>query len=694
MLVIVAGLLSISCNNVPVPPKAKILPTKKVIHNTEIIDNYAWLKDKTRSNKEVLDYLRAENKYCEQKLKHTAKMQKKIFNKMKERVHKDEISVPVQIGEYLYYHRVAGDKEYPLYCRKALDAGSVEEIYFDVNMYAQNHSYFDVDELSVSPNHQYLVFSADTNGSENYTMHLLDITSDKLLEEEIIDSDDFVWASDSKTFFYSTVNSALRSDKVFKHVLGTNVSDDKLIYEEKDEGFYVWLSKTRSERFIILGTANNTTSEIRYLPAAKPNNEFTLFQKREQNVEYYIQDHEEDFFITTNADGCENFTVQRVNMADTGKKYRKTYIAHNDSISVSISTFKDFILIKNRINGLIEYKIQYFTNEEDSLIEMPDEVYTISQYANPDYNTKTLTFSYESMTNPEAILQFDTKTQKLTVLKEVAVNDYNKTEYQTKRICVSARDGSHIPVSLVYKKDMFKENAPLWLYAYGSYGESEEPYFNPSAVCLLNRGFVYAIAHVRGGGELGSKWHKSGKMLNKKNTFTDFIDCAEYLIEEKYTTSEKLVIEGGSAGGLLVGAVVNMRPELFKAAVADVPFVSLINTMMDPSLSATVAEYEEWGNPKKKEYFEYMISYCPYRNIVEQEYPAMMITAGFNDPRVNYWEPAKWVAKLRVNKTDDNLLLLYTNMEAGHAGSSGRFNYLKETARTYAFVFDVLGISE
>ena len=687
-------LVIFSCNNSSIPPTAKIIPETTKIHNIELTDNYAWLKDKSREDKDVLEYLNAENDFTEQKLKHTQKLQRNLFSEMKSRISQNDISVPIKFNNYYYYSKNIAGKEYTVYCRKKDSPDAEEEIYLDVNLLAESHSYIELLDFEISPDQNLLAYSIDTTGAEIYTLYIKNLSTGKNLTDIISNVGDVTWANDNKTIFYSTQNESNRSDKIYRHALGTHSSNDEMIYEEIDESFYVWITKTLSKKYIILGADSNITSEMRFIEADRPFDDFKLIQKRNTGMEYYVQDHDDEFFITTNTDNCKNFKIMRTEISKPGKKFWREYISHNDSIAIKGTVFNDFILLKQRHNGLRHFKIKYIQSDEDYHLDFPESIYSLLEYYNPDYYTNKFVFTYESMINPETVLEFDINTKQLTTLKEIEVFNYDKNEYLTKRIEVTANDGIKIPITMVYRKDTFSSDNPLWLNAYGAYGMSENPYFSSSRLSLLDRGVVFAIAHVRGGGEMGKEWHNSGKMFNKKNTFTDFIDCAEHLIESGYTTSEKLIAEGGSAGGLLIGTVINMRPELFRIAIADVPFVDILNTMCDPTLSATVTEYDEWGNPKIKEYFDYIYSYCPYQNAGAKDYPNLLVLAGFYDPRVNYWEPAKWVAKMRANKTNDNILLLHTNMNAGHQGASGRFDYLHETARKNAFVLDILGISK
>ena len=685
-----------SCENTPRPPKAMKIPYKTVLHGKILTDDYHWLKDKTRKNPKVIEYIRAENEYTEKMMKHTRRLQKKIYREIVDRIEENDESVPVKIGDYYYYYRKEKGKQYTIYCRKRGSPEAPEEIYLDVNELAKNHKFFSIYEMEISPNQNLLAYSADTTGAEFYTLYIKDLKTGKNLPEEFAEVGDAVWANDNKTIFYTTEDESGRDYRVYRHTLGNDITKDELIYQENNGAFYVWLSKTRSKKYIILGSESKTTSEIYFLNSDEPFGKFRLIHKREPGLIYYVQDRENKFFVRTNADGAKNFKIMTTPIAHPEKKYWKTYLPYRDSVYTSFSVFKDYLVIYERVHGIDKLRIQGFLNGDDYYVDFPEPIYSYYTSGNPNYDTTVLRFSYESFVTPLSVYDFDMKSRTKILRKRKTVKNYNPDEYKSERIFATAEDGTKIPISLVYKKSTFKKDGsnPLFLTAYGAYGDANDPYFSIARLSLLNRGFVYAVAHVRGGGELGKEWYEQGKMLHKKNTFTDFISCAEFLISEKYTDKEHLIIEGGSAGGLLIGAVLNMRPDLFKAAVADVPFVDIINTELDSTLSATVSEYEEWGNPYDKKYFDYMLSYSPYDNVKKQNYPAMLVLAGFHDKRVNYWEPAKWVAKLRDMKTDDNILLLKTDMSSGHSGASGRFDFYKDIAFEYAFILDVMGIKK
>jgi oligopeptidase B len=677
------------------PPIAKIVSKADTLFGDVRIDNYFWLRD--RANPEVMKYLEAENEYTEAMMKPTEEFQERLYKELLGRIKETDFSVPEKIDDYYYYTRTEEGKQYPIYCRKKGSLEASEEILLDQNALAVGHNYLGIGTFKVSPSHQLLAFSVDTNGSEAYTLYVKDLNAGKLLTDEIPNTYYFTaWANDNKTIFYTVLDEAKRPYKVYRHTLGTNLAEDVLVYHEKDQAYEVSLGKTKSKEYLLMNLESETTSEVRYLKADRPAEDFKVVQTRQHEMEYSIEHHGDKFFIVTN-DNAKNFKLMEAPVEDPSKKNWKEVIPHRDSVKIDgIDVFKNHLVVYERERGLKKIRILNMTNNEVHYVDFPEPVYTFWQSGNPDFNTNLLRFNYTSLVTPRSVFDYnmDTKTRELKKQDEV-LGGYDPSQYQSERIFAKAEDGTTIPISLVYKKGMVKDgNNPLLLYGYGAYGASSDPIFSSNHLSLLDRGFIYTIAHVRGGGEMGRYWYDDGKLLHKKNTFTDFIACAEHLIAEKYTSSDKLVISGVSAGGLLIGAVTNMRPDLFKVVIAQVPFVDLLNTMLDPSLPLTVIEYEEWGNPNDKEYYDYMKSYSPYDNVVAKDYPNMLITAGLNDPRVSYWEPAKWTAKLRAKKTDQNLLLLKTKMESGHFGATGRYDYLKDVAFEYAFIFDVLGIKK
>lgn len=674
------------------PPVVKEIPKEFTIHGDKRIDNYFWLRD--ISNPDVMKYIEAENKYADEMMKHTEKLQQDLYSEMIGRIKENDISVPEKIDNYYYYSRMEKGKQYAIYCRKKDNLDAQEEILLDVNTLAVGHDYMSIGVYKISPNHQFLAYSTNTDGSETYTIYIKDLNTGKLFKEQIPNTYySLCWAVDNNTIFYTTLDDAKRSYKLYRHTLGTDPKNDVLIYHEKDQSFSVSVFTTKDRKYLMMNLESNSTSETRYLDAKTLTENFKILQPREQGIEYFVAHHENKFYIITN-ENAKNFKLMEVSDITPLKNNWKELISHSDSVKIDdMDVFKNYLVVYERENGLRKIRIMNLTNNETYYIDFPEPVYTFWQSANKDFNSDLLRFNYTSLITPVSVFDYNMKTKTRELKKKTEVIGYEPTLYQSERIFAKAVDGTMIPISLVYKKGMKKNgNNPLFLYSYGSYGDSTEPEFYSDKLSLLNRGFIYAIAHIRGGQEMGREWYEKGKLLYKKNTFTDFIACAEHLIAEKYTTAEKLVINGGSAGGLLMGAVTNIRPDLFKVVIAEVPFVDVINTMLDPSLPLTVEEYEEWGNPDDKKYYDYMKSYSPYDNVIAKNYPNLLITAGLNDPRVKYWEPLKWTAKLRALKTDKNILLIKTNMGAGHGGASGRYEYLKEIAFQYAFIFDVLGI--
>jgi oligopeptidase B len=682
-------------NNNIVPPVAKIIPQIDTLHGDIRVDNYYWLKDK--ADPEVVAYLEAENKYTKSIMKHTEAFQEKLYQEMLARIKETDLTVPEKLDDYFYYRRTEEGKQYPIYCRKKDSPGAAEEIILDQNILAEGYNYFDIGVLRVSPDHRLLAYTIDTAGSERFTLFIKNIEKDKLFDERISNLGYSVaWATDNKTIFYTTLDKTKRAYKLYRHKLGTDPERDTLVYHEKDEAFFIGVSLTKSKRFLILDTGSHTTSEEYFLDAKTPEDEFTLIKPRQHEVEYYVDHHDDKFFILTN-ENAKNFKLMITPVKRFSEENWKEIIPHRDSVKIeSIDVFKNHLVLYERENGLETICIHNFATQKIHYVDFPEPVYTFWCHSNRDFNTNLLRFTYTSLITPRSVFDYNMNTKIRELKKQYEVlGGYEPSIYQSERIFAKTKDSTMVPISLVYKKGMVKDGENnLLLTGYGAYGGSFDPYFSSNRLSLLDRGFIYAIAHVRGGGEMGRYWYDQGKLLNKKNTFTDFIACAEHLINEKYTSSSHLGINGGSAGGLLIGAVINMRPELFKIAVADVPFVDLINTMFDPSLPLTVLEYEEWGNPEDKEYYNYMKSYSPYDNVKPIDYPNILITAGLNDTRVMYWEAAKWTAKLRALKTDNDLLLLKMNMGTGHLGASGRYDYLKDIAFEFAFIFKVLGISE
>jgi len=693
-LLITLTLALLCCSRDISPPVAKVIPDTTYVHDTVLVDDYSWLKDKTRSNQDVLDYLEAENKYTEAVLSSQKKLRKQLFAEMKARLQEDDISVPVKRDDYYYYSRIEKDQQYPFYCRKQGSLDAPEEIYLDVNELADGYKFYSTYGIAISPGHRYVSFAVDTTGNEIYNLKILDLENNVYLPDTVNEVDEAVWCNDNKTIFYSTQDEAGRTYKVYRHKLGSDTANDELIYTETDERFWVGVEKSKNNKFIILSTGSKTSSENYILGADDPDGNFTLIEKRQQDLEYYPYFTDNEVFIFTNWN-APNKKLMRTSLNKLQRKYWEEFIPHRDSVKITVEVFQHYIAVSERSNALEKLRIINLQTAESYYLKFNEPVYTFYTWSTTPFDSEILRYSYQSLQTPPSTYDYNMNSKERTLLKQQIVNgDFDIKNYNSERFFATARDGTKVPISILYRKNLFKQdgNSALYLTAYGAYGDSFDPYFSTSRLSLLDRGIAYGIAHVRGGSDMGEYWYEEGKLLNKKNTFTDFVDCSRYLIDNDYTSAGSLIIDGGSAGGLLIGAVLNMEPDLYLAAIADVPFVDIINTMLDPTLSAVISEYEEWGDPNSKEEFEYMLSYSPYNNIKAQNYPHILAVAGFYDSRVNYWEAAKWTAKLRATKTDGNYNLLYVNMNAGHAGSSGRYDYLEEVALVYAFIFNVLDI--
>lgn len=675
------------------PPIAAKKPQSLILHNDERVDNYYWLREK--ENSEVIAYLEAENSYTQTMMQHTEVLQEKLYKEMLDRIQETDLSVPYRKDEYYYYSRTEAGKAYPIYCRKKGGLDAAEEILLDQNQLAEGHEFFNIGVLQVSPNHQLLAYSVDTSGAERYTMYFLDLNTSQLYEQSIEDTYySFAWGNDNRTVFYTKVDDANRPFQLWRHSLDVPIAEDILVYEETDEAFHLSVGKTRSQAYILLELGSMITSEVHYLAANNPTGDFQLIHPRTDGMEYDIEHHSDNFYITTN-DEAINFKLMKAPVSSPTKENWETVISHREDVFLlGVSAFSNHLVIYERQRGLPTVRVQKFVTGEEYEMTFPEPTYAVYEGNNPEFNTKTLRFSYTSLITPDSVFDFDMETQQRELKKETPVlGGYDRTLYQSEWLMATAEDGVQVPISIVYKKGIQKNGEnPLFLTGYGSYGYSYPAAFSSNRLSLLDRGVVFAIAHIRGGSEMGRKWYENGKFLHKKNTFTDFIACAEYLISQGWTNSDLLAISGGSAGGLLMGAVVNLRPDLFKAVIADVPFVDVVTTILDTSLPLTTIEWDEWGNPNDKVYYDYIKSYSPYDNVEAKEYPDLLINAGLNDSRVQYWEPAKWTAKLRELKTDRNVLLLKTNMGAGHGGASGRYESLKETAFDYAFLLDRLGL--
>jgi oligopeptidase B len=695
--ILLAGLFLLSCKTqIPEPPVAKVIPQELSIHGDTRVDNYYWLNDP--DNPEVIDYLEAENDYTGAMLKHTEDFQEALYNEIVGRIKQDDQSVPTLDNGYYYYSRYEEGKEFPIYCRKKDNLESVEEIMLDVNQMAEGFGYYSVSGLSVSPDNTYLAFGVDTVSRRKYTLHFKNLETGEVLPQSIPLTNGYaVWANDNRTVFYTSKDDiTLRSDRVWRYTTGEDISARKEVFYEADETFSVGVGKTKSKKYIGIQSSSTLSDEMRFVDADSPTGEFKIFHPREKNLEYSVDHYENKFLIRTNYN-AENFRVMETPESNTGIVNWKEFIPHREDVLLTgMQVFKNFFVLSERKNGLTQIKIMPWDKKGEFYIDFGEETYSAGSMNMPDFDSKLLRYYYSSLTTPGSTFEYNMETREKVLLKqEEVLGGFNASDYEAKRLYAPAEDGTMIPVSIVYKKGIVLDgNNPTLLYGYGSYGYSQDARFSSARLSLLDRGFVYAIAHIRGGQEMGRYWYEDGKLLKKKNTFTDFIDCAKFLIAESYTNSNVLFAEGGSAGGLLVGAVANMAPELFKGILAGVPFVDVVTTMLDESIPLTTSEYDEWGNPNDSVYYAYMLSYSPYDNVEAKDYPAMLVTTGLHDSQVQYFEPAKWVAKLRAMKTDDNLLLLHTNMEAGHGGAAGRFRRLREVAMEYAFMLDLIGIKE
>lgn len=681
-----------------VPPMAAKKDTVLEKHGDKRIDSYYWLND--RENPEVIQYLKDENAYYEKMTAHTKDFQQQLFDEMKARIKEDDESVPYLYNGYYYITRFEKGKEYPIFSRKKGSLTAKEEIMFDCNEMAKGKAYFKLSGLNVSEDNKLVSFATDETGRRIYTLQIKNLETGEILADKIPNvNGESVWANDNKTLFYSTKDKkTLRSDKIHKHILGTDAKKDELVYYEKDETFTVYVAKTKSKKFIVIGSTSTLTSEFQTLNANEPNGKFKVFQPRVRGLEYNISHYNDHFYIVTNKDKATNFKVMKTPDNATASSNWVDVIPHDEKVLIEgIEIFKNYLVIEERSNGLNKIRIMPWDKSGDYYLPFDIETYSAETNTNIDFDTDILRYGYQSLATPYSVIDFNMKTKTKEIKKEYEVlgGKFDKNNYKEERVWATAVDGTKIPISVVYRKGMKKDgNNPLLLYAYGSYGYSMEPNFDSTILSLLDRGFVYAIAHIRGGEDMGRQWYEDGKLLKKKNTFTDFIDCSKFMIEQKFTSSKHLYAQGGSAGGLLMGAVVNMAPELYNGVIAAVPFVDVVTTMLDDSIPLTTGEYDEWGNPNDKVYYDYMKSYSPYDNVTAQDYPNMLVTTGLHDSQVQYWEPAKWVAKLRTLKTDKNLLFLDTNMDAGHGGASGRFEALKELAKEFSFLLDLEGIKK
>jgi len=661
------------------PPTAKKVAKELTIHGDTRIDNYYWLNE--REDPEVIAYLEAENEYKDKMLEHTKEFQEKLFEEMKGRIKEEDQSVPYKDNGYFYMTRYEEGQEYPIYSRKKETLEAPEEVMLNVNEMAEPYDFYNVAGLSVSPDNKLLAFGVDTLSRRIYTLKFKNLETGEILEDEIPGTQaGYAWANDNLTIFYVAKDpQTLRGYKIMKHKLGESAEQDEEIFVEEDETYFSYVYRTKSDKYIIIGSTTTLSQEYRILEADNPDGQFRVFQPRERGLEYDIAHFEDKFYIRTNMD-AKNFRLMEVAENATNKENWKEVIPNRDDVLLEgMDIFKDYLVLSERKNGITQIRVRPWSGEEH-YIDFPEEAYVAYTSVNPQFDTEQLRLGYQSMTTPNTTYDYNMRTKEFNMLKQQEVlGDFDPSNYETERVMIEARDGAKVPVSIVYRKGFEKNGkSPLLLYGYGSYGASMDPSFSSARLSLLDRGFAYAIAHIRGGEEMGRQWYEDGKLLNKKNTFTDFIDVGEWLLENNYTNQEKLFAMGGSAGGLLMGAVVNMRPDMWKGVVAAVPFVDVVTTMLDESIPLTTFEYDEWGNPNNKEYYEYIKSYSPYDNVEAKDYPAMLVTTGLHDSQVQYWEPAKWVAKLREMKTDNNPLIMHTNMEAGHGGASGRFRRLRK----------------
>lgn len=672
------------------------------IHGDKVLDNYYWMYDyfgKGPDSTQVVDYLKAENTYLDEVMGSTKTFQTDLFTEMKARIKEKDESVPVFKNGYFYYSRTEDGKQYYKYCRKKGSLDAKEEILLDVDQMAEGHAYYAASGFDVSEDNKLLAYGVDLVSRRQYTIYVKNLETGEILKDAILNTEgDPCWANDNKTIFYTSKNPVtLLSEKIQRHTLGTDPSTDALVYEEKDKSNYIGVGKSKNNKYIFIVSQATMSSEYRMIDASKPNDEFKVFQSRMKDVLYDVITLSDKFLIRTNKDDAKNFKLMECPLEKTeASNWKEVIPVRNDVLIQGVEEFKDFIVINERKDGLGKLRIRSLKDNNEHYLDFGEPTYAANFGANPEYNSTTLRYGYTSLTTPSSVYDYNMITKEKTLKKQQEIlGGYDPTEYVTERLNAIAKDGTKVPISLVYKKGFKKDgNAPLLLYAYGSYGASMDASFSSTRLSLLNRGFVYAIAHIRGGQEMGRQWYEDGKLMKKVNTFTDFIDCGKFLIAEKYTSKNHLYAMGGSAGGLLMGAIVNMAPEMWHGIVAQVPFVDVVNTMLDESIPLTTNEFDEWGNPKNKDAYFYMKSYSPYENVEKKNYPNMIVTTGLHDSQVQYFEPAKWVAKLRDMKTDQNVLLLKTNMEFGHGGASGRFDYLKDVALNFAFLFTLEGISK
>ena len=676
-------------------PAAEKIPYQLKKHGDIRIDDYYWMKE--RENPEVIDYLERENDYYHKMTESTESFREDLFEELKGRIKEDDESVPYFLNGYWYITRFEKGKQYPIYTRKKDSLSATEEILFDCNQMAKGHDYFRLVGINVSPDNTKVIYGVDTNSRRKYTLYVKELTTNTVLETKISNTTGgSAWASDNDHFFYVHKNpQTLRSEKIFRHKITDPEAQDPLIFHEKDETFSVYVQESKSNEYIFISSYSTLTTEHQFIKAEEPLANFQLIQKRTRGLEYSVSQFEDSFFILNNKDGAKNYKISKTPIASPSMNYWEDLLDHREGILLEdLAIFKTHWVVTERERGLTRLRVQNWEGSEDFFIPVDGETYSLYGVYNPSFDTTKFRYGYTSLNTPSSLYEFDMATQQQELLKQkVVIDDTFKVDnYIEKRVWATGRDGEKIPISMIHHKDVvYSSETPLLLYAYGSYGATIDAGFSSSRLSLLNRGFIFAIAHIRGGEYLGRQWYEAGKLLRKKNTFYDFIDASKYLINEGYTSSNHMHALGGSAGGLLMGVVLNEAPQLYRSVIAAVPFVDVMTTMLDESIPLTTGEYDEWGNPNDKIYYDYMLSYSPYDNLKKQEYPNLMVTAGYHDSQVQYWEPAKWVAKLRTHKTDNNALFLVTNMEAGHSGASGRFNALKETAKEYAFMLQLEG---
>ncbi|PYP91787.1 MAG: oligopeptidase B [Candidatus Angelobacter sp. Gp1-AA117] len=679
--------------NAAAPPVAKVIHTENHINGGHLVDDYKWLREK--SNPEVAQYLEAENAYTDSIMKPTEPLQQKLYEEMVSHIKETDVNVPFKDGDYFYYFRWEAGKQYQIYARRKGSLETGEQITLDVNELAKGEKFMALGGYTVSDDGNLLAYSTDNTGFRQYHLHVRDLRTHKDLPDTAEKAGSIAWANDNQTLFYTVEDAAKRQYRVYRHKVGTDTKDDELIYEEKDERFEVSVAKTRSRKYLFIFSNSHTTSEARYLDASTPSSEWKLIAPREQDIEYYPDHSGDQFFIRTNDKG-RTFRLVSAPVADPGKNNWKEIVPMRPDVMLSdIEIFQDFYVLIERENGLPQLTVVDLASGAKNRITFPEPVYTAGPEVNMEFKTRFFRYAYQSLVTPPSVFDYDVARHTSVLRKQNEVpGGYDPANYKSERLWATAKDGVKVPISVVYRKDLKKPDGsnPLYVSGYGSYGISTNATFSSARISMLDRGVVMAYAHIRGGGDLGKTWHDAGRMMNKMNTFTDFIACTEYLAANKYGARNKIAIEGGSAGGLLMGAVTNLRPDLFRAVVSHVPFVDVMNTMLDASLPLTVGEYEEWGNPNEKPAYDYMLKYSPYDNLKKGAYPAILVKTSFNDSQVMYWEPAKYVAKLRTLKSDHNVLLLKTNMAAGHGGASGRYNRFKDVAFDYAFVLTQLGV--